>query len=192
MNIFILFAFMKFIFVNADSKFTSWVDPDTPKSLHITKSKILSSNDDYELVFSDEFNQEGRNFHDGEDPKWTAINKSDDDQNSGGKKSLQFYNSSMVSTSDGKLVIKTTTENTEWKQFNPYKKKYETMKRTFKSGMVMGWNKFCFTGEYFLNGSSLSAVLLVPVLVIVSLFLCLYTNQLPLFFINLHLHLQVV
>jgi hypothetical protein len=28
-------------------------------------------------VFSDEFEQEGRTFHDGNDPRWTAINKND-------------------------------------------------------------------------------------------------------------------
>ena len=28
-------------------------------------------------VFSDEFETEGRSFEDGEDPKWTAINKND-------------------------------------------------------------------------------------------------------------------
>ncbi len=27
-----------------------------------------------------------------------------------------------------------------------YKKEYEMMSRHFKSGMIMGWNKFCFTG----------------------------------------------
>jgi len=28
-------------------------------------------------VFSDEFNEEGRTFNDGKDPRWTAINKND-------------------------------------------------------------------------------------------------------------------
>ena len=28
-------------------------------------------------VFSDEFEQEGRTFHDGNDPRWTALNKND-------------------------------------------------------------------------------------------------------------------
>ena len=28
-------------------------------------------------VFSDEFDAEGRTFHDGNDPRWTAINKND-------------------------------------------------------------------------------------------------------------------
>ena len=28
-------------------------------------------------VFSDEFNQDGRSFSDGEDPRWTAIEKND-------------------------------------------------------------------------------------------------------------------
>ena len=28
-------------------------------------------------VFSDEFEQDGRTFHDGRDPRWTALNKND-------------------------------------------------------------------------------------------------------------------
>lgn len=40
----------------------------------------------------------------------------------------------------------TTTEDTKWRGWNPYKKKYETMQRNFKSGMAQSWNKFCYTG----------------------------------------------
>lgn len=77
---------------------------------------------------------------------FVAIDKSDDDQTSSGKKSLQFYNSSTVFTKDGNLVIETNTQDTKWKGWNPYKKKYETMVRHFKSGMLQSWNKFCYTG----------------------------------------------
>lgn len=78
-----------------------------------------------------------------------GIDKSDDDQTSSGRGSLQFYNSSQISTEDGFLVIKTTTEETKWKGFNPYKKEYQMMSRHFKSGMLQSWNKFCFTGGIF-------------------------------------------
>ena len=94
---------------------------------------------------SDEFERDGRKFADGEDPMWTAVDRSDDDQTSQGKKSLQFYNSSCVTTNNGKLVIETNTEDTKWRGWNPFKKKYEQMSRNFKSGMLQGWNKFCFT-----------------------------------------------
>lgn len=76
----------------------------------------------------------------------TGIDKSDDDQTSSGRGSLQFYNASQISTKNGFLVIETTTEETKWKGFNPYKKEYQTMSRHFKSGMLQSWNKFCFTG----------------------------------------------
>ena len=72
---------------------------------------------------SDEFNRDDRGFKNGYDPMWTAIDKSDDDQTSTGKKSLQFYNSSQIKTKNGNLVIETNTEDTKWKGWNPYLKK---------------------------------------------------------------------
>jgi beta-glucanase (GH16 family) len=127
-----------------NAKFAGWVDPDTP----VDKRKLTSYTDgiEYDLVMSDEFERTGRTFKDGNDPMWTGIDRADDDQTAQGKKSLQFYNASQISIKDGSLVITTTTEDTSWKGWNPYKKKYETMKRHFKSGMLQSWNKFCFTG----------------------------------------------
>lgn len=124
--------------------FAGWVDPDTP----IEYRQITSMTDGkvYDIVMSDEFNVDKRSFKDGYDPTWTAIDKSDDDQTSQGKKSLQFYNSSNIYTSNGNLVIETNTEDTKWKGWNPYQKKYEVMQRHFKSGMLQSWNKFCYTG----------------------------------------------
>ena len=127
-----------------NAKFKGWIDPDTKKDDHFTKS--LHKGIDYGLVMSDEFEKEGRLFGDGDDPMWCAIEKSDDDQTAQGKKSLQFYNPSMVQTKGGKLVITTDAGDTLWKAWNPYKKEYKIMKRHFRSGMVQGWNKFCFTG----------------------------------------------
>lgn len=125
--------------------FEGWIDPDT----HHSKHKIhgfTNPSIEYDLVMSDEFNVPKRSFANGHDPMWTAIDKSDDDQTSSGKMSLEFYNSSMISTSNGKLVITTNTEDTKWRGWDPYAKKYVTMKRHFKSGMLQSWNKFCFTG----------------------------------------------
>jgi hypothetical protein len=75
-----------------------------------------------------------------------GIDKSDDDQNASGQKSLHFYNASQVTTKDGKLVISTTDEHTKWKALNPFKNTREILERNFRSGMVQTWNKFCFTG----------------------------------------------
>lgn len=126
------------------SCFTGWVDPDT-----IDDHKTIVSKTDgklYDIVMSDEFNRAGRSFKDGHDPMWTGVDRSDDDQTAQGRKSLHYYNSSYASTKDGNLVIRTTDEDTKWRGWNPYKKKYETMERHFRSGMLQSWNKFCYTG----------------------------------------------
>jgi beta-glucanase (GH16 family) len=128
----------------SQAEFAGWVDPDTPTD----KRTLVSYTDGiaYDLVMSDEFERSGRTFKDGHDPMWTGIDKPDDDQTAQGKKSLQFYNASQLSVKDGNLVISTTTEDTSWRGWNPYKKKYETLSRHFKSGMLQSWDKFCFTG----------------------------------------------
>ena len=96
---------------------------------------------------SDEFNVEGRSFKDGDDPTWTALDKSDDDASAAGGGSLIFYNSSMVSTTkDGKLELKSIIDKTEWEHFDVVNQKYHHITKHFKSSMVQSWNKFCFTG----------------------------------------------
>ena len=98
-------------------------------------------------VMSDEFNVEGRSFKDGDDPTWTALDKSDDDASAAGGGSLIFYNSSMVSTTkDGKLELKSIIDKTEWEHFDVVNQKYHHITKHFKSSMVQSWNKFCFTG----------------------------------------------
>jgi beta-glucan synthesis-associated protein KRE6 len=47
------------------------IDKDTPKSAY-TKSAYTPGKPDMELVFSDEFNVEGRTFYPGDDPYWEA------------------------------------------------------------------------------------------------------------------------
>ena len=123
---------------------SGWVDPDTPAINRVTRS--FTDGEIYDIVMSDEFNRDGRFFKDGYDPIWTAVQRSDDDQTAQGKKSLQFYNNSYAYTSGGSLVIETTDEDTSWRGFNPYQKKFERLQRHFRSGMVQSWNKFCFTG----------------------------------------------
>ena len=57
--------------------FAGWIDPDTPQEFHTTTSNYHSDKREYNLVFSDEFEQDGRSFEDGADPRWTAIDKND-------------------------------------------------------------------------------------------------------------------
>jgi len=47
------------------------IDPDTPKSAHSIQS-YMNPNKEMVLVFSDEFNQDGRSFYPGDDPYWEA------------------------------------------------------------------------------------------------------------------------
>jgi hypothetical protein len=114
---------------------TGWIDPDTPTE-YLKTGSLSSPGAKYSLVMSDEFESPERSFMDGHDPVWTALDKSDDDQTSSGKKSLHYYNSSNVYTEDGKLTIITNDEDTRWRDYNAYKAKYQEMKRTFKSGAV--------------------------------------------------------
>ncbi|CAM9192800.1 unnamed protein product [Chrysoparadoxa australica] len=121
-----------------------WVDPDTTEENTFTTG--LADGRNYSLVFSDEFEAEGRDFADGADPAWTAETKSDDAQTSTGQGSQHYYNASYVSTNSGYLNLTTTDEETKWRGYNPYKKKYETLHKNFRSAMISTWNKFCFTG----------------------------------------------
>merc|ERR1719502_2226903 len=51
-----------------------WIDPATPAHGMTTKSPDGKT---FELIFSDEFNTPGRNFANGHDTKWTALNIGD-------------------------------------------------------------------------------------------------------------------
>lgn len=46
------------------------IDPDTPKAMYTKTS--LEDGSKLQLVFSDEFNKEGRTFWPGDDPFWEA------------------------------------------------------------------------------------------------------------------------
>eukprot|EP00562_Extubocellulus_spinifer_P006029 CAMPEP_0178516632 /NCGR_PEP_ID=MMETSP0696-20121128/25222_1 /TAXON_ID=265572 /ORGANISM="Extubocellulus spinifer, Strain CCMP396" /LENGTH=660 /DNA_ID=CAMNT_0020146931 /DNA_START=283 /DNA_END=2265 /DNA_ORIENTATION=+ len=97
---------------------------------------------EYDLVFSDEFNTPGRTFHDGEDPKWTAMEKNDYTNDA-----QHYYAASNVYTNDdGYLVIKTEAADTEIIGYSDVKKKKVHDTKHFRSAMLQGWDKFCFTG----------------------------------------------
>src|SRR5215813_12087589 len=48
------------------------IDLDTPQDAY-TKYSYQNPNDEWDLVFSDEFNQDGRTFYPGDDPYWEAV-----------------------------------------------------------------------------------------------------------------------
>jgi len=119
----------------------SWVDPDTPFESRTTKALFLEDVRKYELVFSDEFEDDGRNFKDGNDPRWTAIHKNDYTNDA-----LHFYHNENAKTEGGLLKIKTEMKENPYRAFNEKTKKFYNDKKYIQSAMLQGWNKFCFTG----------------------------------------------
>lgn len=47
------------------------IDKDTPQDAYTKKS--YTGNEEFVLVFSDEFNLDGRSFYPGDDPYWEAV-----------------------------------------------------------------------------------------------------------------------
>ncbi|KAB5589699.1 Beta-glucan synthesis-associated protein SKN1 [Ceratobasidium theobromae] len=110
------------------------IDKDTPESAltHIS----LEDGSEWDLVFSDEFNTEGRSFYPGDDPYWEAV-----DLHYWGTNNLEWYSPDMITTSNGFLNV--TLDKHQWRG------------KDYKGGMMSSWNKFCFTGGYFVANVSL-------------------------------------
>mmetsp|Transcript_28752 Transcript_28752/g.92578 ORF Transcript_28752/g.92578 Transcript_28752/m.92578 type:complete len:619 (-) Transcript_28752:98-1954(-) len=119
-----------------------WIDPDSPLDAQQTRS--YTADVDFRLVFSDEFEVPGRRFHDGLDPRWTAVDKNDYTN-----KALHYYHRDHAETSPGGyLNITTAAVETKFtsKQVVNGTVKRRRLKKKFRSGMIQTWNKFCFTG----------------------------------------------
>ncbi|KAG5422218.1 KRE6 [Candida metapsilosis] len=101
----------------------SLVDPDTPEDALTLESK---SGDKWTLVFSDEFNAEGRTFYDGDDQFFTAP-----DIHYDATKDLEWYDPDAVTTANGTLVLRMDA--------------FKNHDLFYRSGMVQSWNKMCFT-----------------------------------------------
>lgn len=103
---------------------TSLIDPDTPAS---ARQKVDSSGKTLNLVFSDEFEQDGRTFYPG------------DDQFFEGKdiwywatEDLEWYTPDAVTTTGGYLELRMDA--------------HVTHGLDYRSGMVQSWNLLCFKG----------------------------------------------
>ena len=127
-----------------------------------------------EQVFSDEFEEDGRTFNDGNDPRWTAINKNDckfvnllrayfcctsiltceTDTNA----ALHFYSNENAFTSNGVLNLTTVQKINAYKAFDEKKKTFYMDKKYIQTGMVQGWNKFCFIGGIVEISAKLPAI----------------------------------
>ncbi|KAK7022190.1 glycoside hydrolase family 16 protein [Favolaschia claudopus] len=106
--------------------FPSLIDPDTPAEAYTFTG---ADGKQYDLVFSDEFNNEGRTFYPGDDPYWEAV-----DLHYWPTNDLEWYDPAAVTTRDGKLVITLSEMNTH--------------DLNFQSGMLASWNQICFTTGY--------------------------------------------
>ncbi|GAX26219.1 hypothetical protein FisN_16Lh045 [Fistulifera solaris] len=112
----------------------SWIDEQTPTAARTDPTT------GYTLVFSDEFDDARRSFTDGHDTKWTA-----EDRPGVTNAALHYYNSSTITTADGKLAIASKREWAKWTEYDAQGNPYH-FERPYQSGLVSTWNKFCFTG----------------------------------------------
>lgn len=103
------------------------IDPDTPKAMYTKTS--LEDGSKLQLVFSDEFNKEGRTFWPGDDPFWEAH-----DMHYWGTNNLEWYSPEAITTAGGNLVI-TLSE-------------HEIHDLDYMGGFMSTWNKLCFQGGY--------------------------------------------
>ncbi|KAF7323195.1 GH16 domain-containing protein [Mycena chlorophos] len=108
------------------TSFPNLIDQDTPDSAYSYKG---TDGKKYNLVFSDEFNVDGRSFYPGDDPYWTAV-----DLHYWPTGDLEWYDPSAITTQGGQLVI---TMSQVWNH-----------DLNFMSGMLQSWNQFCFTTGY--------------------------------------------
>ena len=118
-----------------------WIDPDSPRDVHVTRALTTDDNRWYHLVFSDEFEQDGRTFKDGQDPRWTALDKNDETNNP-----LHYYSSHNAHASNGKLHIVSDLSLKAFEEYDPITRTTANKTKEVRSAMLQSWNKFCFTG----------------------------------------------
>ncbi|GAA5825917.1 hypothetical protein JCM5353_004553 [Sporobolomyces roseus] len=100
------------------------IDPDTPQE---SRTRVGFDGETYNLVFSDEFNLDGRTFFPGDDPYWEAV-----DLHYWATQDYEWYDPDAVTTKDGSLQITLSQEPIH--------------DLNFRSGMLQSWNKLCFQG----------------------------------------------
>ena len=59
---------------------------------------------------------------------------------------LHFYHEDNAFTSNGVLNITTELKDNSYKAFNEKTKKFYPDKKSVQTGMLQGWNKFCYIG----------------------------------------------
>jgi len=115
---------------SAITGFPSMIDPETPKEA-LTSKSVKDGETDYVLVFSDEFNTEGRSFYPGDDPYWEGV-----DLHYWQTGDLEWYEPGQLTTKNGALEITLAKYDDITQNYN----------LSYRSGMMSTWNKMCFTG----------------------------------------------
>ncbi|RHY02202.1 hypothetical protein DYB37_011205 [Aphanomyces astaci] len=90
----------------------AWVDADTPLD---ARSKQSSRGESWDLVMSDEFEEEGRTFEAGKDHIWTALDIPD-----GVNAAIGLYSPANVYTKNGKLINRVEEVHTNVTYFNQW------------------------------------------------------------------------
>ncbi|KAG6855509.1 hypothetical protein H0H87_001844 [Tephrocybe sp. NHM501043] len=120
------------------------IDPTTPDE---ARTRVGYDSLKYDLVFSDEFNTDGRTFYPGDDPFWEAV-----DLWYGVTGDIEWYDPSQVTTSNGSLVITMDSADTLQSGLTQGSTAPLTTAEnhglSYRSGMLQSWNKVCFTGGY--------------------------------------------
>ena len=75
------------------------IDVDTPSDAY-TITSFYDDSTEMQLVFSDEFNTDGRTFYPGDDPYWEAV-----DMHYWVTNNLEWYDPAAITTQNGSLVI---------------------------------------------------------------------------------------
>ena len=83
------------------------------------------------LVFSDEFESDGRTFGDGQDSRWTALDHAPYTNHQ-----VNYYNTSLARTRNGKLELLFTNDEAIYPAGDG-----SIQHRHFQSAMVQTWNK---------------------------------------------------
>lgn len=105
------------------------IDIATPESA-LTKKSHVDPSQEWDLVFSDEFDVDGRTFNAGDDPYWEAV-----DLHYWQTNDVEWYDPKQATTKGGYLRLTLNTAD----PINNHNMSYV-------SGMIQSWNKLCFTG----------------------------------------------
>jgi beta-glucanase (GH16 family) len=109
--------------VPAIAGFRALIDMDTPAE---ALTKMGQDGNEYTLVFSDEFNVDGRSFYDGDDPFFTAGR-----QHYYGTGDVEFYDPQSATTAGGNLVLNLSHVADPRTNYN----------FSYMSAMVSSWNQ---------------------------------------------------